>query len=405
MKSSKSDLVRGLITKICEEKKVPEIKFDRWFFSEGDWKILEYLKSRKNDLPSIEFLEKTFKFKPSQSQLTVTDHMEVFNKLFVQESLSKIFEEVREAYGNEGDSLDERDLIRQIKSRILTTDTMISFTNKTSLTDIETLLDGYKKWTELKDPVETGFDRFDAEAPFRRNELVCLIGGTGGGKSATLQKMFATCIEKKVPASYFSLEMNETEVLSRIFPILERGAYKHSDFRYAKVGLSDYEKLLKKWQGNYNIITRKTNIPIKISTIEAHLEEQTAKGKPVDVVFIDYLGLLDQDRSWNAEESISGQLKRLAIQYGCLIIFAVQADTATVSSKAMPSITSIAENKGIARDCDIVFALKSERANDKNNSLIIDYTFLKRRSDGGFIDVRYKVDINAGQWVETFASP
>jgi replicative DNA helicase len=402
LKSSKSELLRGLITKICEEKKMPEIKYDRWFFSDQEWKLIEYIKTRKNDLPSMEFLEKTFKFKPFKTDLTVTDHVEVFNKLFVQESLGHIFQQVSEDYRAHGDLLDEKELVRQLGAKILLTSTTISQTNNTSLNDVDALVDSYRRWSELKDPIETGFERIDAEAPFRRGELVCLIGGTGGGKSLTVQKIFAHCIKTKTPASLFSLEMNENQVLARILPILEEGGVKHSELKHTKLSEQTYRKLVEKWAGNYNIITRKTSEKIKISTIEAHLEEQIARGKPVDVVCIDYLGLMDQPLDWNADEKVSANLKRLATQYNCLIIILVQADTATLQSKAMPSITSIADNKGIARDCDIVFALKSVRNNDKDNTLTIDYAFLKRRDDGGFIDVSYRVDPNAGKWVETF---
>lgn len=404
MKTDKSSLVRGLVTKICAEKKIPEVRFDRWFLSEADWKILDYLRERKNDLPSVEYLEKTFKFIRSDSECTVTDNVELLNNLFVKESVAVLFEQVRETYSRNGDTISNRDVLQRLQVGAMNANSVISQTNTTSFNDVDFLADKYEIWSQLKDPIETGFDRIDIEAPFRRGELVCLIGGTGGGKSLTVQKMFAHNIKTSTAATLISLEMDDVQVLSRVLPILEEGKTTHSDIRFAKLSKEEFKKRISKYGGNYNIVTRKTGLPIKISTIEAHLEEQQAKGKPVSALYIDYIGLLDQDRAWNAEESISGQLKRLALQYNCMIMILVQADTATVQSKAMPGITSIAENKGIARDCDIVFALKSERNNDKENTLTVEYDFLKRRSDGNYISLSMKVNPETGSWKETWVA-
>lgn len=404
MRTVKQDLVAGLITKICLEKKMPEIGYDIDFLTEADWKLIEFLRSRKNELPSIEYLERTFKFKRHETELTVTDSIALLDKLFTKESIAKLFDTVRDTYQKDGDKVSEKDILDQMKAAIFSTRSTISQTNVTSMTDVSHIVDKYQEWTKLSDPVATGFERIDSEAPFRRGELVCLIGGTGGGKSLTTQFMFANNILNKVPATLISLEMDEVQVLGRILPVLTKGRIKSSDIRFGKLAPAKLKEELEKYTGDFNIVTRKTSQPIRISTIEAHLEEQKAKGKRVDVLYVDYLGLLDQPLDWNAEEKVSAQLKRLAIQYNCLVIILVQADTATLNSKAMPTITSIADNKGIARDCDIVFALKSERNNDKDNTLTIEYDFLKRRSDGNYISMSMKVNAESGIWSDCFVA-
>lgn len=404
MQKDTKELFRALITKICLEKKFPDIRFEPWFLGSTEHRLLTKIKERKNDLPSVEYLQQTVKFEPFDTNLTVTDIMELLNLEYAMQAGKRAYTEMHHAF--QGEDVNIVEILDKVKSEAIKTRSIVCQTNTTLLEeDQEQLVDDYEKWMELKDPIPTGFDKLDAEAPLRRGEVVFIIGGTGGGKSQTAAFMATSNVLNDIPTSMFSLEMSRLQVLMRMIPMVTKGKYRHSDLKRGKVTKEEFKDVLKKYfTTNFNLITRRNAAPIKVSTIEAHLEEMKSKGedKVPHILYVDYIGLLDQDKNWNAEESISGQLKRIALTYNVCIVVLVQADTSTMQRGDMPSITSSADNKGIVRDGDCVIGLLSEKqTNGKESILMIQYQVLKRRDDGGYIDWCMKVNVDKGVWIET----
>lgn len=95
LEEDKKNLLRALITKICIDKKLPEIRFEGWFVDDHR-QILDKLKDRKSDLPSVEYLEKTYKFKPFDTELTLTDIHELLNEIYTKEKFFRLIKDAKE---------------------------------------------------------------------------------------------------------------------------------------------------------------------------------------------------------------------------------------------------------------------------------------------------------------------
>ena len=76
-----------------------------------------------------------------------------------------------------------------------------------------------------------------------------------------------------------------------------------------------------------------------------------------DVVFIDYLTLMDTGDDWRATANLSGQIKSLAQRYQVPVIVAAQINRSGVG-KEPPGPEHLSSSDSIGQDADAVVTLK-----------------------------------------------
>lgn len=395
MNYTKDELLRALITNICKTEQLPDKKYPNSFYGKFV-PLFEKIIERKDDVPSLEYIIGRYKFEPFETKLKINDILERLDAQYLHEKVGEMFE----AY------MDERKKNNNCVEVISIVDTMAAelkrvtmVTGGASTIDIssekERMLEAYKKLQEAGPPVRSGLDKLDEVTPIRRGELVIVMGGTGGGKSILLNKMFCTNIEDENAALQFSLELPLVQVQNRMLAGLRKFPYQA--LKQGKVQIEEYEKALNEIRSHAYISTRQ-NVRGRINadTIEHHIDKIKSSGVDLKVVYLDYYSLFDVDTSWDAGESFTGRLKQIALQHDVAIVLAAQVDTESLKGGGMPQLHSAARNKGIVNDADVVIGLLGQ-AVAGHRVMRVDYEVLKSR-DGGFPKFSYEIDVNKGEW-------
>jgi replicative DNA helicase len=107
--------------------------------------------------------------------------------------------------------------------------------------------------------------------------------------------------------------------------------------------------------------------------------------------------LQDADFSWNSEVSISAELKRIALQNNLLMISAVQADSASMTSGEAPDLHNVRGNKSFSFDTDMFVGLASERYLTEPDKFKFKFAVRKNRN-GILTEFAYRVKPETGMF-------
>lgn len=397
MKPEKDLLLRQLVTKICEEKQHVDLKYEKEFFEEH-WMLFQKINSRKKDIPSVKFLQETYKFKAEESEYTLSDIVEKLNKVYYSEATNSLFGKILEAkkngtYKDTNDILTNLDFLNREFGRIrgnITNSQAIDIANEK-----EKVVEEYRKLQENVTFIPTGFDYIDEICKPRCGNYLMLCSGSSMGKSLLMTFMQKAAHDAGVPSLYVSLEMTLVEQVNRLLAL--KGICSGEDLNACKFTPEEYNKFLDKLKDtNTHILTRTTESKINVQTIERYITELKPK-----VLFLDYLTLLqDSDFSWNSENPVGPEMKRLALQHDLLLVTAVQADASPeVRNLEIPEMHNVRGNKSFPHDANIFIGFVSERKLLDPNTLKFRFAIRKNRN-GSIGEFAYEINPNKGRIID-----
>lgn len=193
-----------------------------------------------------------------------------------------------------------------------------------------------------------------------------VIGGRPGeGKSIALLNFASYAAETGHPAAIFSVEMSETEVMSRIM-----AAGAHAEYgQVTKRNLDDHNRMkLAEYADTHGAmpLTLVDKSDVSIDYIAAQC--RTLKRKQgLEVIVVDYLQLLRETDSRQARERqvahISRSLKILARELDCVVIVACQLNRNAANAERKPALSELRESGAIEQDADVVILLHHELMN------------------------------------------
>jgi replicative DNA helicase len=389
-KDTKDYLLRALITKMCQGGEYIDLKYDRDFF-EDHWLLFKKINDRKKDIPSVQYIKETYKFKPQDAEYTITDLIEKLNQFYYYEKTNIVFKEIITARKNGTDTADAitaLDNLNKEFSKIrsaITNSQIIDIANES-----EKVTEEYRKVKENVTLIPTGLGRLDNICCPRLGNFVLLCAATGGGKSLIMTHMQKSANENGIPSLYISLEMTLVEQTNRLLAL--KGIKSFGELHNNSVEPEEYEKLVKQLnKSNTHILTRTTETKINLQTIEKYIQELKPR-----VVFLDYMTLLqDADFSWNSEISVSAELKRIALQNNLLMISAVQADSASMTNGEIPDLHNVRGNKSFSFDTDVFVGLASERYLTEPDKFKFKFAIRKNRN-GILTEFAYRVKPETG---------
>lgn len=253
-----------------------------------------------------------------------------------------------------------------------------------------------------KNPLKTGWKKFDGLAQMEPEDLVVVEGRPGMGKTAFILSQALSLAKNNNKGIFFSLEMSEKQVINRIMSQMSRislgylksteGFGKLKDEAHGRLNLASTE--LAKLGDNINIITGNftVNKILEICKVEQEKNE-------LDYIIIDYMQLLGSTVKGSRYEQvtdISISLKKLAKELGIVVIALAQLSREVekrVDKHPLPS--DLRDSGQIEQDASIIIGLYREAyyVEDADPELL-EVSVLKNRNGGlGTIYFNFKGEI------------
>jgi replicative DNA helicase len=238
----------------------------------------------------------------------------------------------------------------------------------------------------------SGFPTFDHTTGGLHNGRLIVVGARlGHGKTWLLLRSAQEVIAYGGSVLFVSLEMTELEITLRMHSLLSRmigkNVFNPFDLQNGNVDLKLYEafceSLKQTVQGSWSVLDASRG-RCSAYSISANIE----KHKP-DVVFIDYLTLMEMDGSSDDHRAIAKltrELKQTATSYGIPIVVASQLNRQAEGIQGNAGASNLARSDAIGQDADHILMIKQLR-----NSQLRKASIAKNRhgADGGSFFVEF----------------
>ena len=212
---------------------------------------------------------------------------------------------------------------------------------------------------------------------WRDSGFYIVAGRPGQGKTIVLLQAAFELAKTGKHVLYFSLEMPEIQLQHRLLAqalSLDVASIANNDLDYPVVN-SDGSKVSARSlvEGAYMSLTNNLGLVSAPRLTPAMLRSYisaASKRDKVDAVFIDYLGLMDDDVSHRDRiakiGSISNQLKRIALELDIPVVAAVQLNR-DVEHRAdnKPQLSDLRDSGSIEQDADVILMIgRKQREGD-----------------------------------------
>lgn len=205
----------------------------------------------------------------------------------------------------------------------------------------------------------TGFPAWDKIAgALRAGEMVALAARPGCGKTALAVQIAVHAAAKGANAAFFSLEMSSEELVERM-ALLRAGRLGAGN---QAVVLSELKKIAT-LKGLHIYDNRESH---SLASIEARCRLLSAAPSGLDIVFIDYLQLIEPpDTKIPREQQVaqmSRRLKKLAGVCNCPVVILAQLNRESEKEERMPRMSDLRESGAIEQDSDRVWLLWHDKS-------------------------------------------
>jgi len=252
------------------------------------------------------------------------------------------------------------------------------------------------RFTRLKrDTIPTGIAELDKKEILNggsgKGELLCVVGGSGSGKSHWLTMIGANALRAGKNVLHYTFELSETAVGIRYDSNLcdidsSEAMDKKDEIR------SKYESM---HLGRLFIKEYPTNTA-SIFTIRSHIERLDLKGFKPDIIIIDYADIMRSTRQFDSLRHelklVYEELRGLAMEFGVPIWTASQSNKEGASAEII-DMTNMSEAYGKAMICDFIVSV-SRRSHEKASGWGRLFVAKNRAGRDGLV---FPVKINTAQ--------
>jgi len=212
--------------------------------------------------------------------------------------------------------------------------------------------------------IPSGFDALDRlTCGFQKSEMIIIGSRPSIGKTSLALSMATNiAIKNKIPCGFFTLEMSAISLMQRIISAESR--INSNSLRTGLLKGKDFERIIKDAGRIYDAPLIFQDTPsIPLLDLRSLARRMVSKHK-VEIVFIDYIGLVSpenskQDRHEQISQ-ISRSLKALARELNIPIV--VLSQVGRQSEGKTPSLADLRESGALEQDADVVLLLHGRRA-------------------------------------------
>jgi replicative DNA helicase len=223
------------------------------------------------------------------------------------------------------------------------------------------------RFTRLKrDTIPTGIPELDKKELLNggsgKGELLCVVGGSGSGKSHFLTMIGANALRHGKNVLHYTFELSETAVGIRYDSNLcDMDSNEVMDRKDEVKKFYDNNKL-----GRLFIKEYPTNTA-SIFTIRSHIERLDLKGFKPDIIIIDYADIMRSTRQFDSLRHelklVYEELRGLAMEFSIPIWTASQSNKEGANAEVI-DMTNMSEAYGKAMICDFIISV-SRRSHEK----------------------------------------
>ena len=232
--------------------------------------------------------------------------------------------------------------------------------------------------------VESGFHELDQmTAGFQPAEMIIIGARPSIGKTAIALSMIQhIAIEKKVPAAFFSLEMADVQVVTRL--VSQVGRIRSDVLRTGFLSSVDFANLQTAASTIYEAPLYIIDTPnMKLLDLRSVARRLRTKEK-IEIIFIDYITLIGSENSavprHEQVAEISRSLKSLARELNIPIV--VLSQVARSAEEKAPTLAELRESGSIEQDADVVMFLHRKRTPDENQETIPTELIVAKQRNG-----------------------
>ena len=241
--------------------------------------------------------------------------------------------------------------------------------------------------TKKGEQIKCGFNKLNKHLYLQKGQLMTIGARPSIGKTWLMVQMAIDIANRWKKVLFFNLEMDEKVVMDRMLSYItntDNTVYKY--WTVQPTILNRWLEELKKLENHLFFENKKR--------IDSEEIIRTIKRNRPDVVFIDYLWLLDDKlEKWQLKAYMIGEITRnlkiVAGEYDCLIVVASQLNRWSTKEKRPPAIDDLRDSGAIEQDSDVVLLLHRENRDEPETEIII---WKNRNWYVGKIDMMMKLE-------------
>lgn len=343
-----------------------------------------------------------FKQSLSTTFVSVLNAFQQENLEFVKDTVINFcrFQQLKKAITQSIDYLQEQnfeqiyDLINKTKYKGMETDFGVQYVSsfedrytQQSLSWVET------PWKVVNNVLRGGL---------RQTKLGVILAPPGVGKSWVLCNLATHAIKTGKKVIYYSLEMTEQEIGSRVDSMLCKKPVQYIEM---KANWDKVKKLIEPYRNNLRIKQFLPNMT-KVGDIQNHMNQLVLFQKfDPDLIIVDYGDILKKESSLNDLYTAYGDaytnLKRVAKQYRKAVWTASQGNRSSISSQFVLG-DDIAHSLGKLQIADFVFSMSRKQQDKMSNTA--RFVVVKNRGgkDGNVYNAIVDFDIGSIQIFDNF---
>ena len=226
------------------------------------------------------------------------------------------------------------------------------------------LIDQAMKSTGAVSGIPSGFPELDQyTSGFQSGEFIIIGARPSVGKTALALNMAShIAFHQKIPTAFFSLEMADIALVKRL--ISSEAMVNATNLRSGKLEKDEFRKVVNKMSIFYDAPFHIVDMPnMKLKDLKTQARVLKSQ-QNVQIIFIDYLGLIVNDNSmiprYEQISEISRSLKSLARELHIPIV--VLCQLTRDAQREAPTLAHLRDSGSIEQDADLVLLLNKELA-------------------------------------------
>lgn len=238
--------------------------------------------------------------------------------------------------------------------------------------------------------ISTGYSELDLLTNgLHRGDLVILAARPGMGKTAFMLNMAEKQLRERNKVMIFSLEMSKELLIERLVSIISEVSLQKIRWGYlSDEDLNDIVDALDFLKENEENLVIKDKSDMKINEIKAEIRKEQ-KRKNIDVVYIDYLQLINSGSAYNNKNIEVGEVSRIskvmARELGVAVVMLAQLSREVEKrTEKRPILSDLRDSGEIEQNADLVLFLYREAYYKRNGNVeedeIVEVILSKHRN-------------------------